>query len=252
MTTLNDIAAACGVSRTTVSRVLSQDPGFSVSEQTRNLVITTAKAMNYDMSQKRRTPGCGETKSLPSQLAVPVLKIGILNCEFKLFETAVNDYYNAIFSGLMSCLKDMNLISGMEFRYILKKSYDELNGLDALIILGKMSLNPYHPLVRGIKYKIILDYIAPDYQFDSILPDFNQAVQMAIDYFHSIGHQDIGYVGSLDRIVQFAFDTREEKRILDIWHSKIIVCKMISNQKAVSGFRTLFQLTTGMLSQNSL
>lgn len=57
MITLSDIAAACGVSRTTVSRVLSQDPEFSVSNQTRDLILSTAKAMNYDMSQKRRIPG---------------------------------------------------------------------------------------------------------------------------------------------------------------------------------------------------
>ena len=211
MTTLSDIAAACGVSRTTVSRVLSQDPGFSVSDQTRELVFATAQTLNYDMNQKRRAPGSKESKSSSGQAAAPVLKVGILNCEFKLFETAINDYYNTIFSGLMSCLKDMNLIPGMEFRYILKESYEEFSGLDALIILGKLKLNPYHPLVHKIKYKMILDYIAPDHQFDSILPDFNQVVQMAINYFNSIGHQDIGYIGSLDHIVQFAFSTKEEK-----------------------------------------
>lgn len=212
MITLNDIATACGVSRTTVSRVLRQDPEFSVSDQTRELVFATAKAMNYDMSQKRRAPGNKDQKESSGQPAAPVLKVGILNCEFKLFETAINDYYNTIFSGFMSCLKDMNLIPGMEFRYILKESYEELSGLDTLIILGKLNLNPYHPLVHKIKYKIILDYIAPDYQFDSILPDFNQVVQMAINYFHSIGQKDIGYIGSLDRIVQFAFNTKEEKK----------------------------------------
>ncbi len=216
MTTLSDIAAACGVSRTTVSRVLSQDPEFSVSNQTRELVLTTAKAMNYNMSQKRRTPNAKEAKDSLALSTASVLKVGILNCEFKLFKTATNDYYNTIFSGLMSGLKDMNLIPGMEFRYILKEDYKELDGLDALIILGKLKLNPYHPLVHKIKYKMILDYIAPDYQFDSILPDFSQVVQMAINYFHSIGHQDIGYIGSLDRIVQFSFNSKEEK--LDFRH----------------------------------
>lgn len=211
MTTLSDIAAACGVSRTTVSRVLSQDPEFSVSDHTRELVFATAKDLNYDMNQKRRPPGNKEPKSSSGQVAAPVLKVGVLNFEFKLFETAINDYYNTIFSGLMACLKDMNLIHGMDFRYILKESYEEFSGLDALIILGKLRLNPYHPLIRKIKYKIVLDYIAPDDQFDSVLPDFNHVVQIAVNYFNSIGHQDIGYIGSLDHIVQFALSTKEEK-----------------------------------------
>ncbi len=211
MTTLNDIAAACNVSRTTVSRVLSQDPEFSVSDQTRELVLATAKAMNYDMNQKRRTPGPKEAKDSSNQRDASALKVGILNCELKLFGTATNDYYNTIFSGFMSGLRDMNLIPSMEFRYILKESYEELSGLDALIILGKLRLNPYHPLVHKIKYKMILDYTAPDYQFDSILPDFDQVIQMAIQYFHSNGHRDIGYIGSLDRILQFSFSNKEEK-----------------------------------------
>lgn len=42
MATLNDIAEACGVSKATVSRVLNQDPGFSVGEETREKILNTA------------------------------------------------------------------------------------------------------------------------------------------------------------------------------------------------------------------
>ena len=48
MATLNDIAEACGVSKATVSRVLNQDPGFSVGEETREKILNTAAQMNYE------------------------------------------------------------------------------------------------------------------------------------------------------------------------------------------------------------
>ncbi len=52
MATLNDIAEACGVSKATVSRVLNQDPGFSVGEETREKILNTAAQMNYEMGEK--------------------------------------------------------------------------------------------------------------------------------------------------------------------------------------------------------
>ena len=46
MATLNDIAEACGVSKATVSRVLNEDPEFSVAEETREKILSTAAEMN--------------------------------------------------------------------------------------------------------------------------------------------------------------------------------------------------------------
>ena len=59
MATLNDIAEACGVSKATVSRVLNQDPEFSVAEETREKILSTAAEMNYEMGKNvgMRTSG---------------------------------------------------------------------------------------------------------------------------------------------------------------------------------------------------
>lgn len=210
MTTLNDIAAACNVSKTTVSRVLNQDPAFSVSEQTRELILNTAASMHYNMNRRRRPVKTEKEHTSKNDGILPVLSIGILNFELKPYEVQkTNDYYNSIFSGIMSSLKDMNLAARMEFRYLLKDSYEEMAGLDALIILGKMHLNPYHPIVANIKYKVSVDYISPENQFDSVRVDFYRAIEMAVSYFHSIGLQDIGYIGGYDYITQF---TRNERR----------------------------------------
>ena len=45
MATLKEIAHIAGVSSATVSRVLNQDPALSVTEQTRERVLQTAKEL---------------------------------------------------------------------------------------------------------------------------------------------------------------------------------------------------------------
>lgn len=209
MVTLNDIAKACSVSRTTVSRVLSQDPDFSVSPQTRELILDTAASMNYNAGQRRRSPKSREEEPPKKRAILPVLKIGILDFELKSCESKANDYYNTIFAGIMAGLHELNLSYETEVRYILKDSYEELKGLDVLIILGKMHLDPHHPVVSAIKYKAAVDYIAPEHHFDSVRPDFYLVIQTAVDYFHSIGHHDIGYIGGCDYITQFTYGRRD-------------------------------------------
>ena len=69
MATLSEIASSCGVSKATVSRVLNNDPSFSVADTTRELILHTASAMNYDISTKRKkTP---KKFLLPRMLSLP-------------------------------------------------------------------------------------------------------------------------------------------------------------------------------------
>ncbi|MBC8080033.1 MAG: LacI family DNA-binding transcriptional regulator [Gorillibacterium sp.] len=47
MATVKDIARLAGVSPSTVSRVMSGDATFSVSEETRNKIIASAMQLKY-------------------------------------------------------------------------------------------------------------------------------------------------------------------------------------------------------------
>lgn len=216
MTTLTDIAAACNVSKTTVSRVLSHDPTFSVSAQTRELILNTAVSMNYDMDRRRKP--AAEAKAPAAKAAGALsLNIGVLNYDLKPYESPkANDYYNSIFINITSSLKELSLAPKMDFRYLLKGSYEEMAGLDALIILGKLTLDPHHPLVENIKYKVSVDYISPENLFDSVRVNFYHVIDLAVSYFHSIGLYDIGYIGAYDYISQFS--RGEKRRTLDVRH----------------------------------
>ncbi|MDD3278708.1 MAG: LacI family DNA-binding transcriptional regulator [Lachnospiraceae bacterium] len=202
MATLTDIAKMCHVSKSTISRVLNNDPDFSVAEKTREQIISAATSLNYDMNKQRKTRKKAEGKN-SSAKASTVLRIGILNYSFTINQNT-DDFYSKLISSIITALKDMTCPYDFEFRYIFKDSYEELNDLDGLIVVGKLHLNPYHPTVANIKYKVIVDYIAPQGAFDSVRVNFTDVIQTAVDYFHSLGLTNICYVGGFDYITQFA------------------------------------------------
>ena len=52
MATIRQVAKAAGVSIATVSRVLSNDPGFHVKEDTRTKVLQAAGELGYDIPDR--------------------------------------------------------------------------------------------------------------------------------------------------------------------------------------------------------
>ena len=53
MATIKDIALQAGVSSATVSRILNQDETLNVPLETKQLVLETAKALNYQKKAKK-------------------------------------------------------------------------------------------------------------------------------------------------------------------------------------------------------
>jgi Transcriptional regulators len=209
-TTLTDIAIACGVSKATVSRVLNNDSDFSVSPQTRNEILSAAIAMNYDMEKQLRSKKKQNLPPLAERPKQASFKIGILSHDLT-DKTTGDDYYNQIFSNIISTLNNPSLPYHFEFRHSFRDSYEDLDGLDGLIVLGKLCLNPFHPIMSSIKYKLAVDYKAPGNVFDSVRVDFQEAVDIVISYFHSLGLFDIGFVGSYDYITDFNTGKREKR-----------------------------------------
>lgn len=206
MVTLNDIAQACGVSKTTVSRVLNNDSQFSVSAETRELIHSTAASMNYDTT--KRLHSRKKTPKTVSSAAEKPLKIGILSQGYPLTLDRAGDYYAKIFSSLISTLSAHPSALQLNFQYTFNSNYEEFEGLDGLVIIGKLTLDPYHPVIASIKYKVFVDYVSPDGLFDSVRTDFDDAVNLAISYFQKIGLYDIGFIGSYDHITKFAANER--------------------------------------------
>ena len=57
MATLKDIAAATGISVSTISRVLNQDESISVTSQTQQKILEAAQALGYVPVRSRKSEG---------------------------------------------------------------------------------------------------------------------------------------------------------------------------------------------------
>lgn len=204
MATLNDIAQACGVSKATVSRVLNNDTRFAVLPETKEKIFAAAAALNYDLTKKKKNPK--EPDILLDNQAGKPLKIGIINNSNPLEADKDNDYYAKIFSTLIATLNQCNDPFQLEFFYSFQGRYTDLDGLDGLIVLGKLTLNPFHPIIAAIKYKVFVDYASPRGLFDSIRCNFEEAVHLAISHFHRLDLYDIGFIGACDHITELGIE----------------------------------------------
>lgn len=204
MATLNDIAQACGVSKATVSRVLNNDTRFSVLPETKEKIFAAAAALNYELNKKKKSPKKANTLSIDQP--VKPLKIGIINNSNPLDADKDNDYYAKIFSTLIATLNQSGEPFQLEFFYSFKGSYADLIGLDGLIVLGKLTLDPSHPIITAIKYKVFVDYSSPKGLFDSVRCNFEEAVSLAISYFHRLNLYDIGFIGARDHITELGIE----------------------------------------------
>lgn len=206
MATLNDIAQACGVSKATVSRVLNNDTRFSVLPETKEKIFAAAAALNYDLNKKKRPRK--EPDTLPPAKSAEALKIGIINNSYPLEADKDNDYYAKIFSTLIATLNQSGEPFQLEFFYSFQGNYTDLTGLDGLIVLGKLTLDPSHPVIAAIKYKVFVDYTSPRGLFDSVRCNFDEAVHLAISYFHRLDLYDIGFINAYDHITELGVEGR--------------------------------------------
>ena len=53
MATIREVAKAANVSITTVSKILSKDPDFRASQETRERVLKTAEELHYQYQEKK-------------------------------------------------------------------------------------------------------------------------------------------------------------------------------------------------------
>ena len=75
--TSHDIAKAAGVSRTTVSYVLSNRLGVSISEKTRRRVLATARRLGYVPNSAAAMLVTGRSKSIRLGSVAPRIDLGV-------------------------------------------------------------------------------------------------------------------------------------------------------------------------------
>ena len=170
MATIREIAKRVGFSQATVSRVLKDDPTFSVKDSTREKILNASLEMGYkNVPQYQRI-------TIPQDVAI--------------LDNVVPD------KGLQDAYFD-------ELREVLVKHAEEQRmnvtmheDVDSLI-----NHKTLHRLHKKLPHGVFIDINPAPALFDSVQPDLEQTILDAIDALMGSGCSRIGFIGGLGNIM---------------------------------------------------
>ena len=178
MATIKDIAQKANVSTAAVSRILNRDETLTVSPETRQKVLETAKKLNY--IKKNRPAG----RSL--------FTLGIVQW-FSSHQELEDSYYLLIRQGI----EDYCIANNIQVVRTYKSDLNYMEALkdvDCLIGIGKFSDREVVYFEQHKSAILFLDMPVANPNISTITMDFDQAVIDAMDHLTSLGHREIGFL----------------------------------------------------------
>jgi len=176
--TTRDIAREAGVSQSTVSIVLNNNTKFSISPETRALVLRTAERMGYQFKKR--------AKAVEGELVVGLLVPTLSNLYYPILAQNVEIYAQSL--GITIVLQNtMRSEEGeiRSFRY-----------LRSIGVEGVLSLfTPKVPIPEDIP-TVIIGEKNPTVDVDTVCLNSFTAGQMATEHLLSLGHKDIAYIST--------------------------------------------------------
>jgi LacI family transcriptional regulator len=184
--TLNDVAKAAGVSKSTASLVLNNKlgNGFSVTDEVRDRILEASRELGY------RPNLLAQSLSKQNKQMIHILGGSHALHDFgDIYQTAVNK----IVSLVDSDFEDYNITLDMSLHHA-NKSELPLWRISAAIVLARCNPATVEDLERtNIPYVVIN---GPAGKLGSqVLPDDVNGMKLAVKYFVEQGHKRIAYAG---------------------------------------------------------
>lgn len=182
MATLKEISKEAGVSLSTVSRVLNDDPTISVKTETRQNILEIAERLQYQTSRSRRA----RVESSIQFLAIYDYKQ----------EVEVNDpYYLSIRYGIESQCKKLNIKLDASYGF-----HNEINAGDysGVLLVGCASDSLLSHLKSLFSHVVCVDSSRFQGKADCVYTDLTQISQQVIDLFIQEKYARIGFIGGKD------------------------------------------------------
>jgi LacI family transcriptional regulator len=188
MAKLLDIASKAGVSASTVSRVLNnQTEKYRISSETKNLIIKTAKDLNYQPNEIAR--GLRLNRSHTIGLIVP----DISNPFFAYLTHIIQIQASQAGYSIIVCNTNENIETEIEQIELLRR-----RGIDGYIIFPVGTSHDHvKELVRNNKPVVILDRSIEDLDADTIVIDNFTGAFEAVEHLIENGHTQIAIIKGL-------------------------------------------------------
>lgn len=174
MATIREIADKSGYSPATVSRLLNNDPTFSISDMARKKILKTAEMLNY---QK------------PNTTRGQAYRIGVIFAVQP--QQELEDIY---FSNLRKSIVKY----GKKANFVLTFYHDVTEipeDIDGFIAVGHFRMDDIAVLRELSPNRIFVDSNPDPHAFNSVQPNLRAMTERAIDLFCEAGCQPIGFIG---------------------------------------------------------
>lgn len=215
MATLKEIADKIGVSIATVSRVLNNDSGIVVTDETKVEIFKVAEELNYKTAKQRK----GKNNKKDYRV------VGIVEM-YDVVQQLEDPYYLLLRNVVdKNCFQ--NNIQVIKF-FKKENSYASIEDakVDGIIAIGKFSKDEINELNRKTSNIVFLDSAPNDELYDAVKINFNLGVKQALDYLVNHGHKEIGFIGEkntlgdlkvpvLDYRLRYYLEYMNEKKMLN-------------------------------------
>ena len=187
MATLKDSAAATGISVSTISRVLNQDETISVTPQTQQKILETARKLGYVPVRSR---GRGEEK--PGRC----LKLGIAQM-FEMEQVMQDPYYLY----MKNALEQVCFTKGVETTPLFRDGSGDFvmqgeGGLDGIFAIGSFTPQEIESFIRLTRNVVFVDSAPDDEKYFAAVPNFHLGLRQALTHLLEAGHRRIAFLGS--------------------------------------------------------
>ncbi|MDN6899945.1 LacI family transcriptional regulator [Oenococcus sicerae] len=233
--TIKEIAKMAGVSASTVSRILNQDPLLSVKKETREQVREIALKLNYRSTHKEKR-----------RSYKPVAIITSMS------EKRENEdpYWRNIHHGIRLASNKY----GLSIAKVIRLGTDNIRKNDvsqysSLILTGDLSAAAIQDIYRMNHNIVLVDARLHFNNIDSVEPDFVFTTEKLLNELASLGRKRIAFLGGINERMNFNGSSHhawedERTRVYRKWMEEHNYVEIISNGGwgSESGYENIKQL----------
>lgn len=185
---LKEIARRAGVSPSTVSRVLNNNSHKCASPETKNIIWSIARELNYVPNQNAR-----ELK-LKHNSSCYAYHVSIVSARFH--DLSTDPFFQELFRSIEEELLQQNcILSGIYNANDLINLNCDIPKENGIILLGRCPNGLLSTLTAQYKSIIGIGRNPTNYAIDEVICDGLVAAKEAMNYLIKIGHKKIAYVG---------------------------------------------------------
>lgn len=206
--TMEDVAQAAGVSKSTVSQYLNQRFSY-MSEETRNKVAKTIEDLDY------RPNFLARSLKLKRTLTVGIIIANILHKFSTEVIRAVEDYFHEIGYNVIICNSDNN--PEKEKQYIEMLLSKQVDGI--LVIPTEENVDLYNSLVAKKIPLVFIDRKVKNVNVPAIVTNNDEASHQITEYLINVGYKNVVFISEplktytrVQRMVGYKKASKENNR----------------------------------------